>query len=128
MSIKQDNNTRHQGRREAPNAAIVINPPQTGEKKDKPKVDVVIAEKEGASVVSKSPGIVTDFGDLDKLVSDAPIIMKQEEKKVKIRPAKDHKCIIGGEHYSFSKDKIVSVPPHVKEILGNSSLGLLKPL
>jgi hypothetical protein len=41
---------------------------------------------------------------------------------VKVKLKKDHKCSIGGEWFIFQKEKPISVPEYVKEILSRANL------
>lgn len=51
---------------------------------------------------------------------------REPTKTVRINPAVDHTCVIGGTRYTFKKGVCQNVPPEVKTILNKN--GLLSPL
>lgn len=96
-----------------------------------PAVEEVVEAEEVKSEVEKAEEMIKN----SEVLMTAGITFDAEEpkkppvevtKRVKIATVKDHSCVIGGTHYHFEKDKVVSVPEHVKNILKKA--GLLAPV
>lgn len=69
---------------------------------------------------------VEEETDLNEINIDEDIIQKAPVKNVRINPAVDHSCSIGGVRYYLKKGVCQNVPLEVKEIFAKA--GLLSPL
>lgn len=96
--------------------------------------DTVVVSRDAVDVPKKVETLeeldvaILSNSDVDEVVIEEETIVLVDEKKVKIRMKKDHKCNIGGQLYNLKEDKTYSVPPNVRRILEKSPLDLLKPL
>jgi hypothetical protein len=83
------------------------------------------SDTDSEEVTMQSPEEETNNTDSVEMVKTEDKLVA--ERNVKVKTSMNYNCCIGGERYSFEKDKVQSVPLNVKLILEKED-NLLKPL